>query len=179
MASNWLANTIRGLSDGAASQTNANADEVRALLVNAGRDEPWDCRELRPLDFLTPDGAMNRLLLEDADAHMFLFEPLSTMRAMGIDLAPMKTKGDGNCLVNAVSRCLVGHEIFNDALRTAMHRELCTHREFYALARAGFDDEEGSILNGDILHAREPGVYLGQVHEILRVTHPLPPHTTH
>ena len=164
----WL-NTIRGLTGG--QKANPDADAVRALLVNAGReDEPWDCSELRQLDFLTPDGQLNRVLLEDAGARLFLgggymgSGPLATFKQCGVDLAPMKTKGDGNCLVNAISRCLVGHEIFHDALRTAMHRELSLHRDFYARCLGGFDDEHGTLFTENLHHAITPGCYLGQIH---------------
>ena len=43
-------------------------------------------------------------------------------------LCPVKTTGDGNCLLNAVSRAMFGLECFHEVLRDMLSRELIENR---------------------------------------------------
>ena len=47
------------------------------------------------------------------------------------DVVPLKTTGDGNCLLHAVSRALWGVEIYYDVLRRLMANELRSNQDWY------------------------------------------------
>ena len=53
-------------------------------------------------------------------------------------LVPVHVDGDGHCLVHAISRCLVGRELFWHALRTNMRDHLVSNLDRYQLALQDF-----------------------------------------
>lgn len=55
-------------------------------------------------------------------------------------LVPLHADGDGHCLVHAVSRCLVGRELFWHALRTNIYNHMKTHRDRYEAVYSNFFD---------------------------------------
>ena len=63
-------------------------------------------------------------------------------------LIPLHADGDGHCLVHAISRCLVGRELFWHALRTNLHNHLKVHQASYAALLKDFieDDEWPKII---------------------------------
>lgn len=74
-----------------------------------------------------------------------------TLRALTRDsrecLVPIHADGDGHCLVHAISRCLVGRELFWHALRCNLHTHLTVHQERYKFTFKDFvgEDEWPSI----------------------------------
>ncbi len=64
--------------------------------------------------------------------------PLSQV---GIDLVPIQVTSDGSCLPHAVSRALVGFEIFYDCLRASIGAPLssCGNHLYIALMTASND----------------------------------------
>jgi len=46
-------------------------------------------------------------------------------------VVPLRTTGDGNCLLHAVSRALWGVELYYEVLRSLMAEELRTNQEWY------------------------------------------------
>ncbi|XP_078718807.1 deubiquitinating protein VCPIP1-like isoform X1 [Lampetra fluviatilis] len=63
-------------------------------------------------------------------------------------LVPLHVDGDGHCLVHAISRALVGRELFWHALRTALRTHLEEERDTYRALLADFlvDDEWDEIV---------------------------------
>ncbi|XP_032810520.2 deubiquitinating protein VCPIP1-like [Petromyzon marinus] len=63
-------------------------------------------------------------------------------------LVPLHVDGDGHCLVHAISRALVGRELFWHALRTALRAHLAEERDTYRALLADFlvDDEWDEIV---------------------------------
>ncbi|XP_061418463.1 deubiquitinating protein VCPIP1-like isoform X2 [Lethenteron reissneri] len=63
-------------------------------------------------------------------------------------LVPLHVDGDGHCLVHAISRALVGRELFWHALRTALRAHLEEERDTYRTLLADFlvDDEWDEIV---------------------------------
>lgn len=57
-------------------------------------------------------------------------------------LVPLHADGDGHCLVHAISRCLVGRELFWHALRSNLHEHLKTHQLRYSSLLKGFLEED-------------------------------------
>lgn len=63
-------------------------------------------------------------------------------------LAPLHVGGDGNCLVHAVSRALVGREIFWHPLREQLRRHFTSNEEWYKKTIGEFiaDDDFQEIV---------------------------------
>ncbi|XP_065191059.1 deubiquitinating protein VCPIP1-like [Sycon ciliatum] len=57
-------------------------------------------------------------------------------------LVPLHADGDGHCLVHAISRCLVGRELFWHALRMNLHKHLCENLDRYKLVFSDFMDSD-------------------------------------
>ena len=51
-------------------------------------------------------------------------DELSKFNGVSKCLVPIHADGDGHCLVHAISRCLVGRELFWHALRTNMEASI-------------------------------------------------------
>ncbi|XP_062504315.1 deubiquitinating protein VCPIP1-like [Corticium candelabrum] len=84
-------------------------------------------------------------------------------------LVPIHVDGDGHCLVHAVSRCLVGRELFWHALRTNMRDHLVSNLDRYQAALQDFGvgiDWEEIIAEADAdyrpAHGEAHG--LGNIH---------------
>ena len=58
-------------------------------------------------------------------------------------LVPLHVDGDGHCLVHAISRCLVGRELFWHALRMSIYVHMKDNRDRYEAVYAGFVDSSG------------------------------------
>ncbi|KAL6047584.1 Deubiquitinating protein VCIP135 [Balamuthia mandrillaris] len=80
-------------------------------------------------------------------------------------LVPLKTTGDGNCLLHAVSRALWGVELYHDLLRKRLHQELTEHQEWYRRVASAegqlFNDTDWSRILGN---AARTGSYLEFMH---------------
>jgi len=67
----------------------------------------------------------------DKHAKIFLADTLAAFRNLGIYFEPVLVDSDGSCLPHSISRCLVGSEVFYDALRSDLYDELLIHAEWY------------------------------------------------
>jgi hypothetical protein len=76
------------------------------------------------------------------------------------NLLPLQTTGDGNCLLNAVSRAIFGVESYCDLLRIKLERELRENLSWYKECTE-FTDEE---WNTALVTAGKEGSYLTFAH---------------
>ena len=121
-----------------AQHAERDADHYRSRLLGAllnaragtaGR--PFDCRRIARSDF-RPTGPWADKF-SDGEAAAFLADALGALEhGSGVRLVPVHTLSDGSCLPHAVSRSLMGKEIFYDALRLSLQGELEAHAGWYA-----------------------------------------------
>jgi len=76
-------------------------------------------------------------------------------------LVPLKTTGDGNCLLHAVSRFMFGLEVYYELLRAKMFEELTTHVDWYRSIAPQFAEEDWERI---FRHAKETGSHLEFMH---------------
>lgn len=69
--------------------------------------------------------------LFDSEAAEYLKGTLDKFRTHGIDLMPLKVQSDGSSLPHAISKGLVGFELYYDCFRADLQRELRNHEEWY------------------------------------------------
>ena len=75
----------------------------------------------------------------------YLLEMLRRLKAANnqrTDLVPLHADGDGHCLVHAISRCLVGRELFWHSLRHSLHAHLTLNLHRYKDTFKDFYEEE-------------------------------------
>jgi OTU-like cysteine protease/PUB domain len=127
------------------------------------------------LDFTVFDSRRHSAALEDTLASSYLDGTLQRFLARGIRLVPHLTDTDGSCLTHAISRALVGSEIFYDALRASLEQELVQNRQWYKdnVPEYGiYDDETFQIIFDETIRASKPTrgrrvgreYYLGDIH---------------
>lgn len=106
------------------------------LLTNLNQGETFDCSVLGDRCFLIDpehievvgygrdiSGSVNYL----ADT----FATIKVYNANEERLVPIHADGDGHCLVHAISRALVGRELFWHSLRTNLKNNLASNLETY------------------------------------------------
>lgn len=100
-------------------------------LINAGRQEAarFKMQQLGTFDF-RPD---RQWALDRAPNDVFGYytETLSRFKDVDVELFPLDVSSDGSCQVHAISRSLVGLELFFDALRLDMHIEMRANESWY------------------------------------------------
>lgn len=104
-------------------------EEIEKIRDDEGNDTIFDCSKLSNFLF-----KINRKHLTtenygiDKGAVRYLSETLESIRSFNsaeeYPIVPLYVPGDGNCLLHAISRCLVGREIFSDALIKNMNRDM-------------------------------------------------------
>eukprot|EP01091_Cochliopodium_minus_P013283 TRINITY_DN4242_c0_g1_i1.p1 TRINITY_DN4242_c0_g1~~TRINITY_DN4242_c0_g1_i1.p1 ORF type:complete len:883 (+),score=245.90 TRINITY_DN4242_c0_g1_i1:161-2809(+) len=83
---------------------------------------------------------------------------------------PLRTEGDGNCLLRAISRAMWGTEDWHEILRRKMFSEITNNENFYKkyFAQTGFTNEELDEIEDDwkivIKQAKGDGSYLQAIH---------------
>lgn len=83
-------------------------------------------------------------------------------------LIPVHADGDGHCLVHAISRCIVGRELFWHALRVNLHRHLTTMKaEYQEMFKEFYSEEEWP----DIIEEADPSYQPkeGQAHGLRNI----------
>eukprot|EP00899_Mesostigma_viride_P011457 jgi/Mesvir1/20311/Mv19904-RA.3 len=97
----------------------------------------------------------------DTGAANYLWRLLQKMREhQKMEVVPLRTTGDGSCLLNAISRGIWGVELFSEALRHQLCDELSTHREWYCSHVSPHDVEEAAQ------QAACPGAFLSNLHVV-------------
>lgn len=90
--------------------------------------------------------------LDATGSLLYLSETLSNIARQNNDvkvLVPLHVSGDGSCLVHALSRALVGREIYWHVLRKTLKQDLISNEEWYKKMLGDFvaDDDWKEIIN--------------------------------
>ena len=98
-------------------------------LRELGMGETFDCSKLAGRSFAIEDSQLNTMGFgqDRSGSARYLKDTLQKLRQANNNqecLVPVHADGDGHCLVHAISRCLVGRELFWHALRTNLHQHL-------------------------------------------------------
>lgn len=102
--------------------------------LNVGK--VFDCSKLCNRSFAIDETHLQVLGygLDRSGSQHYLQDTLQQLRSAnsGEDrLVPVHADGDGHCLVHAISRCLVGRELFWHALRSNLHAHLTSNLQRY------------------------------------------------
>ena len=109
-------------------------------LQDLGLAHTFDCSKLANRSFCIEERHLQVLGygLDRSGSQSYLKDTLAQLRAGGQEpLVPLHADGDGHCLVHAISRCLVGRELFWHALRSNLHAHLTSNHQRY---RSQFQD---------------------------------------
>lgn len=105
-------------------------------LQELGVGEIFDCSKLSNRSFAIEESHLQVLGygLDRSGSRLYLKDTLEQLRGVNNDqdcLVPLHADGDGHCLVHAISRCLVGRELFWHALRSNLHSHLSSNLQRY------------------------------------------------
>ncbi|XP_019851334.1 PREDICTED: deubiquitinating protein VCIP135-like isoform X2 [Amphimedon queenslandica] len=139
------------------------------LLKDLGLGEVFDCSKLGSRAFAIEESMLDiKGYGEDKSGSLRYLkktlDELSTFNGGRKCLVPIHADGDGHCLVHAISRCLVGRELFWHALRTNMQSHLKSHHDWYVSKLKGFsyDEDWAEIISeADPDYEPPPGVSIG------------------
>lgn len=111
-------------------------DEPCTLQQLGVAGESFDCSKLSNRSFAIEEGHLRVLGygLDRSGSQVYLQDTLAQLKAANGDqecLVPLHADGDGHCLVHAISRCLVGRELFWHALRSNLHSHLTSNLQRY------------------------------------------------
>ncbi|ELR19052.1 OTUlike cysteine protease protein [Acanthamoeba castellanii str. Neff] len=115
-----------------------------------------DTTFLVPISYMDDD-ALNKLVDWETAENL----PQSLAEQFPSNLIPLRTTGDGNCLLHAISRALFGVEVFNELLRKRMHEELRANAEWYCKVAPQFGEEDWKRI---LDNAGKSGSYLEFMH---------------
>ena len=104
------------------------------LLKELGPSESFDCSKLAKYAFTIEESHLNQAGYgRDLSGMSYLIDSLSYISEVngGEVLVPLHADGDGHCLVHAISRCLIGRELFWHSLRLQLHRHLRENLQKY------------------------------------------------
>ncbi len=116
-------------------------------LQELGVGPNFDCLKLSNRSFAIEEAHLNVLGygLDRSGSQAYLRDTLEQLREAndGVDtLLPLHADGDGHCLVHAISRCLVGRELFWHALRSNLYTHLTSNLQRYQNLFKDFYSEE-------------------------------------
>mmetsp|Transcript_15737 Transcript_15737/g.26265 ORF Transcript_15737/g.26265 Transcript_15737/m.26265 type:complete len:826 (+) Transcript_15737:104-2581(+) len=116
---------------------------ILGALINVGSSDGdvYPCETLAQFDMCYN---LTDADLIDEDAFIYLNDTLDHFRRNGIDLVPINVTSDGSCLPHAISRALVGVEIFYDCLRASLVKELSENKAWYKTQHP-----EGQLLDDE------------------------------
>lgn len=122
-------------------KTTGKAKLLKDLLPD--KREAFDCSKLANHAFTISEEHLNTNGYGiDCSALKYLKETLEKIKEFnGKDrcpVVPLYADGDGYCLVHAISRCLVGRELFWHPLMTEMHLDLLLNQDKYQMQFGDF-----------------------------------------
>lgn len=102
-------------------------------LQELGMGEVFDCSKLANRSFAIEEAHLSVLGygLDRSGSQLYLEDTLQQLKEANAHLVPLHADGDGHCLVHAISRCLVGRELFWHALRTNLYDHLKSNLQRY------------------------------------------------
>lgn len=121
------------------------------LLKDLGTSDTFDCSKLSRYGFAIEEAYLSQPGYgRDASGTKYLSSTLSLLVDDGGGdevLVPLHADGDGHCLVHAVSRCLVGRELFWHSLRSQLQTHLRDHlSQYQAIFKEFIEEEEWSEI---------------------------------
>ena len=105
-------------------------------LTQLGMGDTFDCLKLANRAFSIEENQLDTAGYgrDCFGADRYLKEILQQLHEANLHaatLVPIHVDGDGHCLVHAISRCLVGRELYWHALRYSLHQYLTKNLEWY------------------------------------------------
>jgi deubiquitinating protein VCIP135 len=142
------------------------------LLRDLGGSESFDCSKLSRYAFAIDEMHLDQAGYGiDTGSHNYLADTLSMIDNVneGETLVPLHADGDGHCLVHAVSRCLIGRELFWHSLRSQLQQHLRENLQQYKAHFKEFieDDEWEEIIDEagpDYIPPDDRGMGLRNIH---------------
>lgn len=116
-------------------------------LTELGMGETFDCSKFASRAFSIEENQLDTVGYgrDRSGSVRYLTEILHQLRTANgnkTGLVPLHADGDGHCLVHAISRCLVGRELFWHALRHGLSSHLTANIERYKEIFKEFYEEE-------------------------------------
>ena len=121
-------------------------------LKELGFGEIFDCAKLASRAFAIEESHFSVVGYgrDRSGSEKYLLDTLREIKKANSNvecLVPVHADGDGHCLVHAISRCLVGRELFWHALRTNLHTHLqSNHDRYKEMFKDFISDEEWSDI---------------------------------
>ena len=116
-------------------------------LTELGMGATFDCSKFATRAFSIEEGQLETAGYgrDRSGSARYLTETLQQLRVANgnkTSLVPLHADGDGHCLVHAISRCLVGRELFWHALRHGLYQHLTENIASYKTMFKEFYEEE-------------------------------------
>ena len=113
-----------------------NRGEVEKILDTQGNETTFKCSRLSNYSFKIKSNLLNKNGFKiDGFAASYLEETLEKIKTFNnrdaYPIVPLEATGDGYCLMHAVSRCLVGRELFWHALITNLSSNMQQYKQEY------------------------------------------------
>jgi len=111
------------------------SDQAKPL-KELGMGDTFDCSKLASRAFAIEESQLGTVGYgrDRSGSARYLSDMLNQLKLTNENrecLVPVHADGDGHCLVHAISRCLVGRELFWHAMRTNLHDHLSTNQAKY------------------------------------------------
>lgn len=122
------------------------SDQAKPL-KELGMGDTFDCSKLASRAFAIEESQLGTVGYgrDRSGSARYLSDMLNQLKLTNENrecLVPVHADGDGHCLVHAISRCLVGRELFWHAMRTNLHDHLSTNQAKYKEMFKDFYAEE-------------------------------------
>ena len=121
-------------------------DRARPL-TELGMGDVFDCSKLASRAFQIEEAQLGTIAYgrDRSGSVRYLSKTLQQLKVANGNresLVPVHADGDGHCLVHAISRCVVGRELFWHALRTNLHQHFVDNKDRYVEEFKDFYSEE-------------------------------------
>ena len=142
-------------------------------LTELGMGDSFDCSKFAPRAFSIEEAQLETSGYgrDRSGSARYLTETLQRLRdANGnkTGLVPLHADGDGHCLVHAISRCLVGRELFWHALRHGLYRHLTENINRYkTMFKEFYEEEEWDKIIAEAAPEYQP--QQGEVHGLRNI----------
>ena len=142
-------------------------------LTELGMGETFDCSKFATRAFSIEENQLDTVGYgrDRSGSVRYLTEILHQLRAANdskTGLVPLHADGDGHCLVHAISRCLVGRELFWHALRHGLYSHLTANVARYKeIFKEFYEEEEWEKIIAEAAPDYQPRV--GEVHGLRNI----------
>lgn len=142
-------------------------------LTELGMGETFDCSKFATRAFSIEENQLDTVGYgrDRSGSIRYLTEILQQLRKANNNktgLIPLHADGDGHCLVHAISRCLVGRELFWHALRHALYIHLTHNKEKYQeMFKEFYEEEEWEKIIAEAAPDYQP--QKGEVHGLRNI----------